>query len=177
LRNLLIRLGLTGIVRARYTEQILDERFRNILKQRSDLKPETLDRTRELMRQAIPDCMVTGYEPLIDGLVLPDPDDRHVLAAAVRAGAQAIVTFNLKDFPADTLRTFEVEAVHPDDFVLDLIDLAPGKVLTAVRKQRRALENPPRSLPELLDTLKNNGLNQSVAKIHELTDDASNPAE
>lgn len=177
MRNLLIRLGLTGIVRARYTEQILDERFRNILKQRSDLKPETLDRTRELMRQAIPDCMVTGYEPLIDGLVLPDPDDRHVLAAAVRAGAQAIVTFNLKDFPADTLRTFEVEAVHPDDFVLDLIDLAPGKVLTAVRKQRRALENPPRSLPELLDTLKNNGLNQSVAKIHELTDDASNPAE
>lgn len=169
--------SLTGVARARYTEQILDECFRNILKQRSDLKPETLDRTRELMRQAIPDCMVTGHEPLIDGLVLPDPDDRHVLAAAVRAGAQAIVTFNLKDFPAGTLRTFQVEAVHPDDFVLDLIDLAPGKVLTAVRKQRRALKNPPRSLPELLDTLKNNGLNQSVAKIRELCDDAPNPAE
>jgi hypothetical protein len=75
------------MVRARYTEQILDECCRNILKQRSDLKPEALNRTRELMRQAIRDCMVTGYEPLIDGLVLPDPDDRHVLAAAIRASS------------------------------------------------------------------------------------------
>lgn len=115
--------------------------------------------------------MVTGYEPLIGGLALPDPDDRHVLAAAIRAGAQSIVTFNLKDFPGDALRPFEVEAVHPDDFVLDLIDLAPAKVVTAVREQCRALKNPPRSLSELLDTLKDNGLNQSVAKLGELCDD------
>ncbi len=177
LRDLLMRVGLTRIVRARYTEEILDECFRNILEQRPDLKPEALDRTRELMRQAIPDCMVKGYETLMDGLALPDPDDRHVLAAAIRAGAQAIVTFNLKDFPADALRPFEVEAVHPDDFILDLIDLAPAKVVTAVREQRRALKNPPRSLSELLDTLKDNGLVQSVAKLGELCDDTPDSAE
>jgi len=78
------------------------------------------------MREAIPDCIVSGYENPIDGLALPDPDDRHVLAAAVRSGAQTIVTFNLKDFPAATLDGFGVEARHPDDFLVDQIGLAPG---------------------------------------------------
>ena len=99
LRDLLIRLANTGVVRARWSATILDECFRNILENRPDLKPESLERTRELMTQAVPDCMVTNFEGLIDALVLPDVDDRHVLAAAIRAGAQAIVTFNLADFP------------------------------------------------------------------------------
>lgn len=93
LRDLLIRLANTGIVRARWSEAILDECFRNIQEQRPELKPEALQRTRELMKKAVVDCMVTGFESLIDGLTLPDPDDRHVLAAAIRVGAQAIVTF------------------------------------------------------------------------------------
>jgi hypothetical protein len=84
-------------VRARWSATILDECFRNILENRPDLKPESLERTRELMTQAVPDCMVTNFEGLIDALVLPDVHDRHVLAAAIRAGAQAIVTFNLAD--------------------------------------------------------------------------------
>lgn len=82
LRDLLIRVGMLGIVRVRWSEAILDECFRSILKQRPDLKPGALGRTRELMRSAIPDCIVSGYEHLVDGLALPDPDDRHVLAAA-----------------------------------------------------------------------------------------------
>ena len=93
LRDLLIRVAKTGVVRARWTDAILDECFRNILEQRPDLKPEALKRTRELMTQAVPDCLVTGFETLIDSLTLPDRDDRHVLAAAIRVGAQAIVTF------------------------------------------------------------------------------------
>src|SRR5262245_55545176 len=95
-RDLFIRVGLVGIVRARWTEAILDECFRSILEQRPELKAAQLVRTRELMQRAIPDSTVTGYEHLIEGLTLPDPDDRHVLAAAIRAGAQSIVTFNLK---------------------------------------------------------------------------------
>lgn len=85
LRDLLVRLASTGIVRARWSELILDECFRSILAQRPDLKPESLRRTRELMKEAVPDCIVTGFEPLVNGLELPDPDDRHVLAAAIRA--------------------------------------------------------------------------------------------
>ena len=115
LRDLLVRLANTGVVRARWSAAILDECFRNILENRPELKPEALQRTRELMTRAVPDCMVTGFEQLIDGLVLPDADDRHVLAAAIRAGAQAIVTFNLDDFPAERLQPYNIEAKHPDD--------------------------------------------------------------
>jgi hypothetical protein len=87
LRDLLLRVAMTNVVRARWSEVILDECFRNILQQRPDLSASALQRTRELMTRAIPDCMIDGYQDLVDGLALPDPDDRHVLATAIRAGA------------------------------------------------------------------------------------------
>lgn len=168
LRDLLVRVAQSGIVRARWSGQILDECFRSILEQRPDLGLAALARTRDLMTQAVGDCMVTGHEGLIDGLKLPDPDDRHVLAAAIRAGAQAVVTFNLRDFPTEVLATYEIEAIHPDDFVLDLLDLRPAAVATAVQEQARALRKPPMTPDQVLDILRSNGLVQSVAKLREL---------
>jgi predicted nucleic acid-binding protein len=168
LRDLLVRLAHTGIVRARWSETILDECFRNILENRPDLKPDALQRTRALMTQAVADCIVTGFEALVEGLVLPDPNDRHVLAAAIAAGAQAIVTFNLDDFPANMLARYNVEAQHPDEFVLNAIDFAPGIVTTVVSEQAAALKSPPRTVGELLDTLRDQGLVRSVAKLREL---------
>ncbi len=143
LRDLLVRLANTGIVRARWSELILDECFRNILENRPDLKPESLKRTRELMTEAVPDCLVKGFDALVEGLDLPDPDDRHVLADAICAGAQSIVTFNLKDFPEEKLAPYNVEAKHPDEFVLDAIDLAPGLVTTVVSEQPQPLARAP----------------------------------
>lgn len=168
LRDLLIRVARTGVVRARWSNLILDECFRNILANRPDLPPEALERTRELMNKAVADSLVTGFEHLVDGLDLPDPDDRHVLAAAVRAGAQAIVTANLKDFPAAKLKPYDVEAIHPDDFLLDLLDLAPGAITSVVVEQAAGLKNPPRTIHDLLGTLRDQGLVRSVAKLHEL---------
>ena len=168
LRDLLVRLANTGIVRARWSEAILDECFSSILKNRPDLKQEALQRTRELMTQAVADCIVTGFEDLIEGLELPDQNDRHVLAAAILAGAQAIITFNLGDFPDEKLTPYNVEAKHPDDFVLDAIDLAPGLVTTAISLQASGLRNPPRTVGELLDILRDQGLVRSVAKLREL---------
>ena len=102
MRDILIRLATAGLFAAKWTDRIHDEWTRNLLAQRPDLA-DALERTRSLMDQAVPDCLVEGYESLIEGLSLPDPDDRHVLAAAIRAGAQTIVTINLKDFPALSL--------------------------------------------------------------------------
>jgi hypothetical protein len=168
LRDLLIRIANTGLVRARWTDRILDECFGAILAQRPDLKREALARTRELMTQAVPDCLVRGYEPLIEGIELPDPDDRHVVAAAVRCGAQVIVTFNLDDFPSERLGRYNLEAQHPDDFLLDSIDLSPGMVVRVIEDQLAALRNPPIELARLLDALRRLGLVQSVARLREL---------
>ena len=123
------------------------------------------------MTDAVPDCMVSGHERMIDGLELPDPDDRHVLAAAIRAGAQAIVTFNLKDFPESQLVSYEIEAIHPDDFVLDLLDLWPAAVVNAVREQAAALKRPSMTPAQVLEILRSNGLVRSVAKLRELYGD------
>jgi hypothetical protein len=102
-RDLLIRIGRAGLVQAKWTEDILDEALGSLVRNRPDITQEKLARLRELINSAIPDCLVTGYEPLIEGLKLPDPQDRHVLAAAIKAGAQVIVTANLKHFPAEIL--------------------------------------------------------------------------
>ena len=168
LRDLLIRIGHASLVRARWTEQILDEVFRNIKLRRPDLNDASLQRTRALMNAAVRDSLVTGYEQLIDGLTLPDKDDRHVLAAAVRSGAQIIVTSNLRDFPDDALKAFGIEAQSPDEFVLNLLDLAPGAVAAIVSKQAADLKNPPHTRDQLLETLIANGLVRSVAKLREL---------
>lgn len=103
LRDLLIRLAQTDIVTARWTDTILDECFRSIASVRPELRGAALDRTRRLMNEAVRDCIVTGHDGLADGLSLPDPNDRHVVAAAIRSSSQAIVTFNLKEFRDATL--------------------------------------------------------------------------
>lgn len=101
LRDFLLHLSLTGLFAAKWTDRIHDEWTRNLLARRPELSADRIQRTCQRMNEAIPDSLVTNYEPLIEGLDLPDPDDRHVLAAAIQAGAQVIVTFNLKDFPAE----------------------------------------------------------------------------
>ena len=168
LRDLLLRVAMTNVVRARWSDAILNECFRSILEQRPDLSQTALHRTRELMTRAVPDCLVVDFQELIEGLALPDPDDRHVLAAAIRTGAQAIVPFNLKDFPAPALSKYGVEALHPDDFLLDMIDLAPGALCAAVVKQASALRRPSMTTGQVLDTLRALGLVESVAKLRSL---------
>jgi hypothetical protein len=168
LRDLLVRLALTGLFRARWTEAIHDEWIRNVLENRPDLSASQLARTRQLMNAAVRDCLVTGYEWRIDSLTLPDPDDRHVLAAALEAQAQVIVTYNLRDFPADALQPHGIEAQHPDEFILRVIALNPLVVHETVETHQQALKNPPKAPAEYLATLSNQGLPRTVAALSQI---------
>lgn len=157
-RDLLIELASSGLFRAYWTESIHDEWVRSVLDNRPDLDRGVVDRTRKLMDQAVEEPLVTGYEPLIEMLTLPDPDDRHVLAAAIRADADAIVTFNLKDFPAEQLAPFSIEAIHPDEFVRYQFDFSQHAVCEAVRLIRQRLHNPPYDAEGYLTHLAASGL-------------------
>ena len=167
LRDLLIRLAQAGLVHARWTNRILDEVFDNLTDQRPDLDTTRLQRTRDLMSRAIRDVLVVNYEPLIDVVDLPDPDDRHVLAAAIRAKADLIVTANLRDFPHDRLAAWDVRAVDPDDFVLAQIDLNKEVVYAEIARIADATRHPPLTVDDILRRLERDGLVASVAALRD----------
>jgi hypothetical protein len=165
LRDLLMQLALADLFQTRWTAEIHDEWIRNVLANRPDLSPASLERCRKLMDEHVPDCLVAGYEPLIPTLTLPDPDDRHVLAAAIHGGAGVIVTFNLGDFPASALDQFHIEAVHPDEFIVRLCDEQLDAVLHAARLHRASLKRPPKTVAEYLSTLEQCRLPETVARL------------
>jgi len=111
------------------------------------------------------DSLVTGYEHLIASLNLPDPDDRHVLAAAIVGRCDVIVTHNLKDFPNELLAAYGIEAQHPDEFLSNHLNLAPGIFCSSVQKVRRRLKNPPYSVDQYLENLIQCGLVATVAEL------------
>lgn len=167
-RDLLIRIAQARLVQAKWTDRILDEVFENLLVNRPSLDPKALVRTRELMICAVRDCLVTGYEPLMAGLELPDPDDRHVLAAAIRARAQVIVTNNLKDFPRNHLAQWDIEPKSADEFVSDQIDLNAKVVWGCVQQIADTWRNPPGTADDVLGSLERSGLLRSVAELQRL---------
>jgi predicted nucleic acid-binding protein len=158
LRDFLMQVALSDLVRAKWTNRIHDEWIRNLLENRPDLTRTQLERTRQLMNRATRDSVVEGYEALVESLQLPDEDDRHVLAAAIHAKANIIVTFNLKDFPPKALRPHKIEALHPDEFIMRLISLDSPAVCDVARLHRARLRNPPKSVEDYLQTLGDQGL-------------------
>lgn len=165
LRDFLMGLALTGRFRARWSTLIHAEWTRSLLAARPDIRPEQLDRTVALMNAAVPDALITGYEALAVALDLPDPGDRHVLAAAIRGGASVIVTFNVRDFPPAALDPFGIEAQHPDDFAEYLFNLDPAAVVQAARAQRARLVDPPLDIDRFLDVLRRQGLVQTATSL------------
>lgn len=169
LRDFLITLATTELYQAKWTDQIHDEWTRNLLKERPDLE-HPLQKTRTLMNKAVPDCLVTDYTNLIDCLELPDPDDRHVLAAAIRCGAQIIVSNNLKDFPSEILVQYGIEAQHPDEFLEYQFDLRPDLVIRAAKEQRARWKNPSLTAAEYLKRLTTQGLVITAKKLADYLD-------
>ena len=164
-RDLLLQLASAGFYKPMWTRRIQAEWTRNLLQNRPDLTAAQLERTTTLMNAAFPDAEVANYQSLIPALTLPDPDDRHVLAAALRSQAHVIVTANLKDFPAPYLATFDIERQHPDAFITNLISLAPKKALAAFRRQVAYLKNPPKTAAQVLDSLRKSGLTTTADQL------------
>lgn len=169
LRDLLLELAVSDLYRAKWSDAVHDEWIDALLRLRPELTRVRLGRTRDLMNAHVRDAIVTGFEPLIGGLVLPDPDDRHVLAAAITGGAGVIVTANLRDFPDAALRRHGLAARHPDEFLTTLFAESAPAFLKAARTVRQRLKNPPRSAAEYLATLKARGLPVLAAEIEPYT--------
>jgi PIN domain len=165
LRSFLMYLAMSDLLWARWTHRIHEEWMRNVLENHPHLTRDKLERTRDLMDKHALDALVTDYEDLVAGLTLPDPDDRHVLAAAIRAGAGAIVTFNLADFPGEILAKFDIEALHPDDLLKRLIERDIETVCAAARQDRVSLKNPPKSVDEYLADLERAGIPRTAAAL------------
>lgn len=163
-------LAMTDLYRARWTDAIHQEWMRNVLRDYPDVTQEKAERIRDLMNAHVRDCLVASYEDLIPTLTLPDPDDRHVLAAAISCGAEVIVTFNLSDFPADTLHQYGVEAQHPDEFVAHLLDLHPGTVCSAAKRQRESLKRPPKTVEEYLQSIERCQLPKTATQLRLFAD-------
>ena len=170
LRDLLMWLATVEAYAPRLTEDIHAEWIRSVLADKQEVTPAQLDRTRRLMNQVSPHCLVSGYEALIPTLSLPDANDRHVLAAAITAGAAVIVTFNLPDFPIPALEAYGIEPLHPDVFLSALFDDDPELFLQAVRTHRASLHSPPKNPTEYLQTLKANGLKKLAQRLEDSLD-------
>jgi predicted nucleic acid-binding protein len=170
-RDLLLSLARDGLFHARWSERIQDEWVRSLLARRPDLREADLRRTCALMVAAVPDSVVHGWhdiEPALTGL--PDADDRHVLAAAICGHADAIVTFNLSDFPASALAEYGIEVQHPDNFLLNQFDLSPFAVMKSIKTMRARWRSPAISADEMISALEKMQLPMLAARLREVAE-------
>ena len=158
----LLRLAEAEAYRPLWSADILIELKRNVVE--AGIPADRVDRRIAQMSHSFPDAMVTGYDSLIDGMT-NDPKDRHVLAAAVRANAEVIVTFNLRDVPEPALKSYDILVVHPDDFLLDQLDLYPGLTVEVLEQQAASYRREPTTIAGLLPLLERTGLPQFTAEV------------
>ncbi len=147
-RNMLLSLAGAGLFRPQWSNRILDETEKAI----SQITKGDSDgsRQRAEIERAFPEALVTGFETFEDKLGLPDPDDNHVLAAAIETAAAVIVTDNLKHFPASALDPYSIEARSADDFIADAVDLHPGAAIFALNQMRERFNNPALDVDALI---------------------------
>ena len=168
IRDLLLNLADVDLYSPKWTDRIHQEWTRNLLLNRPELTADQLQRTTQAMNNAFPDANVVNYEALIDSLTLPDPDDCHVLAAAIRCQANVLITANLKDFPSAVVSLFDLEVQHPDEFITNLIDLDSRRALMAFDQQVSHLKKPPMTPRQVLENFKKVGLKVTANRLNSL---------
>lgn len=165
-RDLLLWFAFYDLYTPKWSNNIFSE-WLNVMERKGIGKNEAIKRTNN-MNKAFPDALVKNYEGLIESLDLPDPDDRHVLAAAIKTNANLIITNSLKDFPIEYLSSFGLHAKSRDDFFTDIIDLNHELSVRAFRKLVLNKKTPPYDVYEVLDIFRNNGLNKTADYLHAL---------
>lgn len=152
-RDILLNVAEQELFQPKWSKKIEDEWLRNLLVNRPDLKKERLEKTIKAMNKAFPKALVHSFEELIEGIKIPDLDDRHVVAAAIKSKSEFIITFNLKDFPNNYINQFDIEALNPDTFLCNLFAEDESKIRQAFSNQLDSLRNPPKTKEELIATL------------------------
>lgn len=165
LRDFFLSLAAADLFRPKWSDMIHDEWINSLLASRSDLTRKHLEAIRDRMNQYFLDSVVQGFDTLIPTLTLPDPNDRHVLAAAIHSHADAIVTVNLKDFPPAALRPYGIVAVEPDVFANYLLDLDQDESISALAKMRGRLKAPAMTPTEFVDSIERAGLFVAAARL------------
>lgn len=170
IRDLLLSFADEELFKPFWSEEIQKEWKRNLILNRPDIDPERLERTILAMDEYFPDACVTDWSTVPSSQIdLPDEDDHHVLAAAIKCEAAYLVTSNLKDFPAGELEKFNIKPIHPDDFCLLLIQENQEAALTSFFKLIGRLKNPPRSINDVLETLNKTHLPKTAYLLANLT--------
>ena len=165
IRSVLMYFAANGAYRALWSDQVQEEWMAALTRNRPDLAHAAIARIRALMEAHVEDARVSGYESLIADVSLPDPDDRHVLAAAIHGGACVIVTANIRHFPRRILSTYGMEARRPDRFVHDLLRTKSGLVVEALATDRRRMRRPAKSIDEYLELLAATGLRKTATAL------------
>jgi len=168
LRDLLLSLAQQYLYIPKWSADIEREWSSHLIQDRPDIEPDKIMRISNEMNRSFENAKVRGYKQIENSLQLPDPDDRHVLAAAIVSQSDVIVTFNLKDFDQKELSKHDIEAVHPDIFVTKLIDQSKEQAKTALRKMVNRRRNPPITENELISRFKNSELPKTSERFYDL---------
>ena len=161
-RDILLQLGVAGLIHPKWSADIGEELKRTLQKQRPDLDFARYERLWAEMNNRFPAALNDGYQHLVETLQLPDRDDRHVLAAAITGDCDAIVTSNLNDFPQKLIQPRGIAVLHPDSFMLNLLRAQPITFCNALRNIRLRLRKPPYTVESYLHHLEQNNLKATV---------------
>jgi predicted nucleic acid-binding protein len=165
LRAALLWFADARLLRPVWSKDVLMEWRRSVRRRHGDMDDVKCDRLQQAFTAQFPDAEVSDYEPFINVIELPDPDDRHVLAAAIVGKCNGIITANLKHFPVEAVAKFGIEVVHPDEFIVNVIDLDENKAIGACKRHREAMGISKPSVEQYLERYEICGLIQAHQRL------------
>lgn len=165
LRDAMLWFADERLYRPAWSRDVLQEWRRSVQRRHPDITDEQLDQLQRVLSDEFADAEVTGYDSITPALSLPDENDRHVLAAAIVGRCNGIITANLKDFPAEKVEPFKIEVIHPDDFIVNIVDLHPSRAVAACKRHRAAMTKSKPSQDEYLERFRTCGLIQAHGRL------------